>query len=360
LVKRRGFAQERFTAQQEALRMALLRFGVGTTHLHGWFAQLVPVNAASGVAVATAAVDNVGVWCDVEEEPITVGDETYLPLYPLIPPPADTEHAGRFGTTYFGLLPTGSRELDPQGRARFDDRTQYEVRCFVKRHLQPHAKGSPCPCPDGTFWSLPTEPYKLASHFDLIGTSHQPVTIQLPDLKELAAQAKPMPGVGFATPPGYPMVTGTSKGEPKSLGTAPDFQICSFPIPLITIVAKFVFEIFLPVVMLMFGLFWMLKLKLCIPPEVSVAGGIEAKAGLDGELDLNLEADFEVEAGLSLEDAVGQGIDKNFGLPSELAANLKGFAPVTVANMQLGLLKAGKNPPQVTTSLTFEDEVAHA
>ena len=54
----------------------------------------------------------------------------------------------------------------------------------------------------------------------------------------------------------------------------------------------FVFKIFLPILTFVFGLFWMLKLKFCIPPSVEleadlqfelevVPGGIEASLSID-------------------------------------------------------------------------------
>ena len=223
--------------------------------------------------------------------PEEVGLESSSPLYPLIPDNNDPAHAGHFGTIFFGLLPTSSHETDDQGVARFDDREFYEVRCWVRRHKVPHDPDQPCPCPDGIFWSLPTRPYKLASHFDLTGTSHQPVTIQLPDLNELAAQAKPSLGGGLAKPKGSLMVTADDSGAIQSHSLSPGFEICFFPIPLITIVATFVFQLFLPVIMLVFQLWWMLALKLCIPPEISIAGGITAEIGVSGKIGIQRSAE---------------------------------------------------------------------
>ena len=82
------------------------------------------------------------------------------------------------------------------------------------------------------------------------------------------ARAEP----GRRVPHGLAAATRTSKCRRRavaaSLGTDGRSQICSFSIPLITIVATFVFKLFLPVVMFLFGLLFLLKLKFCIPLSV--------------------------------------------------------------------------------------------
>ena len=310
--------------------------------------------------------DKIGSWQDIDETPPDLGFESTFPLYPLIADRNNPRHAGHFGTVYFGLLPTGTGETEPSGTARFDERELYEVRCFVKRHREPHPRGGPCRCPDGLFWSRPTEPYRIASHFDLAGTSNRPVTIQLPDLKDLAAQAKPMPGVAFSKPPDYPMVGGTP-AKPEKGPSLPGFQICSFPVVLITIVASFVFELFLPVVTLLFGLFWMLKLKLCIPPEISVDAGLTAELQLEGKLEFAVDAKLDFEAtlmigGKTFQDVVEADIDKNFPpangpLNSRLKAE---YAGIALANLEISSAAAAKSPPDITANLDFEAEVTHA
>ena len=223
LLKARASLQQVVAQEKERFDEWVARFGV-MPKLQGWFPS------ASGAS-------KVGCWREVDEMPEAIGDESSFPLYPLIPDKNDPAHAGQYGTIYFGILPTSSHDCDESGRARFDDGEYYEVRCWTLRHLTPHDPDQPCPCPDGYFWSLPTRPYKLASHFDLTGTSHQPVTIQMPDLHALAAQARPTLGVGVAKPPGSLMLAGTTDGTPKKKGRSTGFEIRFLPIPLITIVA---------------------------------------------------------------------------------------------------------------------------
>jgi hypothetical protein len=302
------------------------------------------------------SLEKVGAWADVEEKPGALNGEAVFPMYPLIPPQGDEEHSGRFGTIYFGLLPTGTGETDTKANPRFDDQQYYEVTCFAERHLVPHDRGSPCHCPGSLFWSLPSAPYRLASHFDVAGTSKRPVTVQLPDLDELAAQAAPAFGVAFAKPAKSLMVTGNGKGEMKKLGRTKLPEICSFSIPLITIVASFVFELFLPVVMLAFGLWFLLKLKFCILPEVEVAAGVTAELALDASL--AVEANLSASIDASIENVFGPG--KPHDSPETLAALRNEFSPIATANMEVALVAAASGGgPDLTDGIEFEAEVAH-
>lgn len=249
--------------------------------------------------------DRVGSWQHVAEHPQAT-DEAILPLYPLVPDPSIRVHAGHRRTIYFGLIPTGSDDADPAGLSRFDDQSLYEIRCFVRRH-RPH-----CPkklergdCRGELVWSRPTESYRLAAHFDLAGTSNRPVTVQLPDIPALTAQAAALP-VGQGAPVKMVAPEGSSfrfrvKGGAAVPGSAQlgGGQICSFSIPLLTIVALFVFRMFLPIVVFLFGLWILLKLRFCIPPSFQIGAGVAAQLDLAGP-DVDLDADFEVEVGGSV------------------------------------------------------------
>jgi hypothetical protein len=343
-VKRlRASTVARLDVERQNLNAWAMRFGV-TPQLQGW--------------LKTDGLEKIGAWGEVEETPGELGREAVFPLISLIPDRNDKKHAGQYGTIFFGLLPTGTGETDDRGQARFDDQNYYEVRCFVKRHKKPHDRGSPCQCPDGIFWSLPTRPYKLAPHFDLAGTSHQPVTVQLPDLNELAAQAKPALGVGFAKPPGSLMFSVDSSGKASDKGASTIPEICFFPIPLITIVAMFVFELFLPIIMFIFQLWWMLALKFCIPPDLQVAAGINAELQFDATTDLNA-----LEATINTTDLSAK-LTASFG--AQATANLKtAYSPIALANMDFDVSAAGSTTPAVSgaptpsASLDFEPEVTH-
>jgi hypothetical protein len=339
-----------------------------------WVAHFKVVPKLQGWLVSPQGLDKVGSWQPVEETPAELELESSFPLYLLKPDPNDPTHAGRYDTVYFGVLPTASHDHDSIGRARFDDREFYEVRCWALRHLKPHDPDQPCPCPDGIFWSVPTRPYKLASHFDLTGTSNQPVTIQVPDLNDLAAQAQPHLGVGFAKPAGSLMVSGDSNGKPLDQGFSNKFEICFLPIPLITIVATFVFDLFLPVVMLLFQLWWMLALKFCLPPEIDVAAGINAEIGADGRIDVSgdatanarIEADIQAAvdvtiSGPDIKDQKDVSIKARYG--DDVAKRLHDlYSPIAVANLELGASDASSaaTAPSVTANIEFEPEVIHA
>ncbi len=248
-----------------------------------------------------------GAWVDVEETPDALREETF-PLLPLIPDPAAEDHSGRNRTLYYAVLPTGSRDLDPHGDPRFDDRSLYEVRCYVRRHQLPCPKTAASgDCPGPLVWSTPTEGYRLASHFDLDGTSNRPVTIQLPDLEALETDARGLSlgegvGVRMIAPANSSLEFQSTPGEiPKKgagqRGALP--QICSFALPLITIVANFVLRLFLPIVVFVFGLWFLLRLKFCILPSISFAGDIDlavdlaGELGIDGKFDLDLDVTFD-------------------------------------------------------------------
>lgn len=341
--------------ERERLQDWVTRFKVAP-QLQGWFPD--------------PALDKVGAWAEVDAKPSEIGGEAVFPMYPLIPAKSDVRHAGRFGTIYFGLLPTGTGETDTKGSARFDDQQYYEVTCYASRHTIAHDRGSPCKCPDALFWSQPTAPYRLAAHFDVVGTGRRPVTVQLPDLDELAAQATPVLGVAFHKPKNSLIIKGNKDGSPGKSGRTPLPEICSFSIPLITIVASFVFELFLPVVMLIFGLWFMLKLKFCILPEIQLSAGLAAEFSLDPG-----GATAAAELGIATD--VNASIDVNFGgVPSpdappgtpppvpdapEIADALKNqFSPIATANMEVSIVAAAAgNGPDLSAGVEFEAEVPH-
>jgi hypothetical protein len=342
LLKTRQSLQARVALERTRFEDWATRYHVGPM-LQGWFPS-------------PGGFSKVGSWAQVEDTPSDLGAESSFPLYPLIPDKTITPpHDGTFGTIYFGVLPTSSHDCDGSGRPRFDDQQLYEVRVWVQRHKIPHDPDVPCPCPDGTFWSTPTEPYKLASHFDLTGTSNLPVTIQLPDLNELAAQAKPTLGVGLAKPKGSLMIKVSDAGvmDPTSAMQSKLPEICFFPIPLITIVATFVFQLFLPIVVIVFQLWWMLALKFCILPEVSLSAGITAEIGLSGAIDIGAGVDISaVEGAIALD--VDASLNATFGSTSLLDT----YSPIAWANALIAGNAAAGGADRDDTLKTFNDGAA--
>lgn len=308
----------------------------------------------------------IGEWTDVLEMPAATIAEQTFPLYPLIPDPRETKHSAKGRTIYFGVVPTGSSDTDEFGKARFDDATQYEIRCFVRRFK--HEPATPNCCGE-IVWSLPTEVYQLAPHFDLVGTSNRPVSMQLPDLSALEAQAATLPPNQLApfrmvSPPSSNLeVTADQDGKITDHGTSS--QICSFSIPLITIVATFVFKLFLPVVTLLFGLFFMLKLKFCIPPSIQLSAGLAA----DLNLALNAGLDVSVDASVDVGTTLGNKLDTQLraDLGNEMVGGLRngvpdrpgGLGPRAVAEMADSVYESGQeqNAPSLTAKLEYEDRV---
>jgi hypothetical protein len=234
-------------------------------------------------------------WQAVGDPVPTAGtDEQIYPLYPLVPDPAQTNHTAAGRCIWFGVIPTGSRELDVSGNPQYDDRSLYEIRGFVRPRVEGCPKG---PKLGEAVWSEPTACYQLASHCDLDGTSHQPVTVQMPDLDALAAQAASMPmgagaGVKFVTPKNSMLQFGVDKdGKAEKKPGLGGPAICGFAIPLITIVATFVLRLFLPIVVFLFGLWWMLRLRFCIPPVLMADADLTAR--LVGRINNGLDLDVE-------------------------------------------------------------------
>ncbi|SFO74744.1 hypothetical protein SAMN05660464_0930 [Geodermatophilus dictyosporus] len=266
--------------------------------LHGW----VPVGVDGGGAPGPMSdgggpripLTGVGCWVPVEEMPAELTEATF-PLTALVPDRTRPDHDATGQTLYFGVVPTGSSDVEPGGAARFDDEQEYEIRCFCRRHRPECPRESThCSCP--VTWSEPTEHYRLAGHFDLEGTANRPVTVQLPDLRQLQADALRLGpggagGVRFSSPPGSELAFTTddltASRSPSAMGNA-GFQICSFAIPLITIVAFFVLQLFLPIVVFVFQLWFLLVLRFCLPPDAEVTGGLLADfEALGGGLDID-------------------------------------------------------------------------
>jgi hypothetical protein len=273
-------AKEKLAAAREELGQWRDANGV-TSILEGW----IP-----------GPFENIGSWQIVEETPQQLV-ESAMPLFAIFPDPNIPDHSALGKNIYFGTVPTSSLETGGRGAARFDDQTLYEIRCFVRRHKPDCPRREQAPdCQGEIVWSAPTEVYKLASHHDLRGTAQQPVTIQMPDLAELAAQAVSLPVSQFApVKVVQPQALNfeVDDGKAKNPGIRGK-QICYFAIPLITIVAFFVLKLFLPILVFLFNLFFLLQLKLCILPSVK----FDAK--LDAELEV-LPPKFEVDGKFELD-----------------------------------------------------------
>jgi hypothetical protein len=294
--------------------------------LQGWVPRGVRADGTIGPlpACGTPApapmlpVPGVGAWQPVAELPGLLEEATF-PLYPLVPDPRLPGHDGAGESIWFGVVPTGSSDVDPAGGPRFDDASDYEIRCFVRRHRpECPAEGGHCHCP--VIWSEPTAPYRLAPHLDLEGTANRPVTVQLPDLARLQAETLLLGpgrtgGVRFQTPAGSAMPFTTSNLDAAPVPDSGPARFCSFAIPLLTIVATFLFKLFLPIVVLVFQLWFLLALRFCIPPEVNIAAGSKlalAFSSLGAGLDIKADVAARFGPGGDLEKDLDDALNEMF------------------------------------------------
>jgi hypothetical protein len=143
---------------------------------------------------------------------------------------------------------------------RFDEAdARYAVRAFIR--LKADAV-----CPAKTLWSDYSEPFVIAPWYDSAGG---PIAqIPLPDATDRNLLKSLKPNVAFVLPP---KLQGLLGGGPTDMlkGKFPNTDgltlgwICAFSIPIITICAFIVLNIFLSLFDLIFQ--WMMFLKICIP-----------------------------------------------------------------------------------------------
>lgn len=234
-----------------------------------------------------------GEWMPIADEPEELVERWY-PMRRLTPPPHDPTHAAHDGTIFYAAVPTGSDEVTGGGRSRFSALDTYEIRVFVR------AAGGDCPGP--VTWSQPSQVFRLASFYDPAGSAQRPLEIRLPDFAELAA-SNAMPSVRMTQPPGSSLEFAKFGDVPTKGTIGAAEEICFFSIPLITIIAMFVLNLFLPVVMFIFQLWWMLKLKFCIPPSVDFELDLAAELSVTPpELEVAASFDIDVMSGVDQDD----------------------------------------------------------
>ncbi len=290
--------------------------------------------------------DGIGDWRSLgsspdDELPQRIHEEV-LPLYPLIPDPGVRNHSSGKSSLWFGVVPTGSSDTSPAGIPRFDDREAYEVRCFVRQ------RRDDCPpsssrrsCSGNTVWSAATETYQLAAHFDLDGTSNHRTTIQMPDLPALRAQVSSDDfrmgdgvGVALVSPSDSELEFGVnSDGTVGDTAVAANPSICMFAIPLITIVATFLLRLVLPIVVFMFQLWFLLKLRFCILPTFS----IDADLALQLQTELDVEVSAEADLSADLQADISGAVDAMFSGQPETAKGIKDLDPRAQGQLLLDL-----------------------
>jgi hypothetical protein len=199
-------------------------------------------------------------------------DEQEFPMWRLPRRKEDCDAAAT-RSTWFGIIPTHSGEHFVRGdqvHAKLDDRAIYQVRCFVRQKPAPGHEH----CPPKIFWGMASQSFRLASPMDPQGTAKRTTTITQPDLRQLAARAGQKQGPGgvrVATPPQSQLVINPFNGipDPGEGAVGAGGGTCTFALELLFIVAFFLFQLFLPIVIFAFQLWWMLALRFCFPPSSS-------------------------------------------------------------------------------------------
>ncbi len=284
-----------------------------TVDIEGWYPAMVGDKPST----------TLGAW-----HTLGGADEHVYPLYPLVPDPREPDHDAAGRTLYYGIVPLASMQVEASGRARFDDVNTFEISCFVRRHHPCPARNGKTPdCHGELVWSAPTEPYRIAAPFDTLGCANRPITIKMPDLRELAAQVMARPRgrlspVKFVQPQHLsPKIKDGQADGGDMAGNA----ICFFSIPLITIIALFVLNLFLPIVVFIFQLWFLLVLRFCIPPQIKFGAGLDAALaasppGIDFDADFAVTVDgtalTALELKLGLEGSIKTRIGEDTGMDS--------------------------------------------
>ena len=171
-----------------------------------------------------------------------------------------------FNLLQANLLNRLSEVSAQEGRFEDSDRT-YQVRAFIRLHR-------PTPCPPQIIWSTPSPAFAIAPWY--ANSDVAPVKVALPDITDFQTLKKLKPSVAFSVPASLfnflkkqdPDPTKILKDGPKddsnSDSSGLDIAwICSFNIPIITLCAYIVLNLFLSLFNIIF--WWIFMVKICIP-----------------------------------------------------------------------------------------------
>lgn len=358
--------------------------------LHDWYKKNgVSVQVEGWFPQPDKGPDARGQWKLLADEAAQLADitsgEQFYPLFPVVPDPRETTHDAAGRTMYYGVVPTNDLQHDVHGKPHFDDLSTYEIRCFLRaHHACPPRAGKHPDCHGALTWSRATEAFRVAAPFDILGTANRPITIKMPDLRDLAAQAALRPRgklspVRFVQPQHLsPRVV---DGKPSKSAVGGE-AICSFSIPLITIIALFVLNLFLPIVVFIFQLWFLLVFRFCIPPSIKIAMDVDAALavtppGIDLDVDLQVKVSGVAQTAAQLNALLMIGSGTN---PNDMHDRIKedsgtdetpnlgklgnnALGPLNQSMADSAALKLNADgslpaPPDTGEPLVFEDKVA--
>jgi hypothetical protein len=189
----------------------------------------------------------------------------------------------------------------------------------------------------------------------------------MPDLRDLAAQTALRPR-GKLSPVHFDQPQHLS---PTGIGGP---SICSFSIPLITIVALFLLNIFLPIVVFLFQLWFLLLLRFCVLPQISIAMKVDAALavtppGVDFDADFAVKVEGVAQTAAQLQALLAGGIGGEFTLedrmledagPQDETAQLAGLSNTALAGLAQSYAdnKALTATPEPGEPLDYEPTVA--
>jgi len=160
----------------------------------------------------------------------------------------------------FTLAPAGGQYSSP------DD--VIAARCFIRVAAHDPA------CPPDLTWSAYSEPLRVAPWWESAGV--KPRVVPMPDLNPATLKAL-KPNIGFALPAALANLVQARNLDAVKDGDKPDAAggeldfVCGFNIPIITICAFLVLNIFLKLLNIVFA--WMPFVKICIPlPKIKAPG----------------------------------------------------------------------------------------
>ena len=183
----------------------------------------------------------------------------------------------------------------------------------------------------------------MPDHFVM---TKRPITIRMPDLAQLLAQAVTRPrGALSNVRVVHAQQLQVKAKDQKAEGALGGAAICHFSIPLITIVAMFVLSLFLPIVVFIMQLWYLLAFRFCIPPQVSLGGGFKLAADLTAKLP-EVDGKLQIAAVSSERPPITTTYSGAFGFPSPNTSRMKG--PNASDAMISGMTMKKLNTPMYT------------